>query len=56
MWLEHDSKGIQSRAVKQILKGTPTKSLQTDYKRELLALGSPIKGQHQEVQVNNPEN
>lgn len=39
VWLEHDSEGKQSRVVKQILKGTPTTPLPTDYKRELLALG-----------------
>lgn len=39
VWLEHESKGNQSRVVKQILKGTPTSPLPTDYRRELLALG-----------------
>lgn len=39
LWLEHDREGNQSRVVKQIIKGTPTTPLPTDYKRELLALG-----------------
>lgn len=39
IWLEHDEDGSESRAVKQITKATPTRPFQTDYKRELQALG-----------------
>lgn len=39
VWLEHDEDEKQSRVVKQILEQTPTTPLQTDYKRELHALG-----------------
>ena len=39
IWLEHDEDGKESRVVKQILKATPTTPLETDYKRELQALG-----------------
>ena len=38
IWLEHDEDG-KERVVKQIFKATPTIPLQTDYKRELQALG-----------------
>lgn len=38
IWLEHDEDG-KERAVKQIFKATTTTPLQTDYKRELQALG-----------------
>ena len=38
VWLEHDEDG-KGRVVKQILKATATTPLQTDYKRELQALG-----------------
>lgn len=38
VWLEHDEDG-KERVVKQILKATTTTPLQTDYKRELQALG-----------------
>ena len=38
VWLEHDEDG-KERAVKQIFKATTTTPLQTDYKRELQALG-----------------
>ena len=38
IWLEHDEDG-KERVVKQIFKATPTTPLQTDYKRELQALG-----------------
>ena len=39
IWLEHNEDGSESRAVKQIIKATPMKPIQTDYKRELQALG-----------------
>lgn len=39
IWLEHDEEKNQSRVVKQILKKTPTTPVETDYKRELHALG-----------------
>ncbi len=38
IWLEQDGDGGE-RAVKQIFKATTTTPLQTDYKRELQALG-----------------
>ena len=38
IWLEHDE-DEKKRAVKQIFKAKPTTPLQTDYKRELQALG-----------------
>ena len=39
IWLERDEDGKESRVVKQIRKATPTEPLETDYKRELQALG-----------------
>lgn len=39
VWLEHDEEGKESRVVKQVLKATPGEDLETDYKRELQALG-----------------
>ena len=39
IWLEHDEDGKESRVVKQLRKNTPTTPLETDYKRELQALG-----------------
>ena len=38
VWLEHDEDG-KERVVKQIFKATTATPLQTDYKRELQALG-----------------
>ena len=38
IWLEHNEDG-ESRVVKQLTKATATIPLQTDYKRELQALG-----------------
>ncbi len=38
VWLEHDKDG-KERVIKQIFKATTTTPLQTDYKRELQALG-----------------
>ncbi len=48
VWLEHDEDG-KERVVKQIFKATTTTPLQTDYKRELQALGRLSK-----VCSNNP--
>ncbi len=48
VWLEHDEDG-KERVVKQIFKATTTTPLQTDYKRELQALGHLSK-----VSFNNP--
>ena len=39
IWLEHDEDGKESRVVKEMIKVTPTSTLQIDHKRELHALG-----------------
>lgn len=50
VWLEHNHEG-ESRAVKEIPKGTPTTPLSIDYRRELLALGrlSKVSSQRREL-------
>lgn len=51
VWSEHNYEEGESRAVKEILKGTPTTPLMIDYRRELLALGrlSKVINQHEEL-------
>lgn len=47
VWLEHNHEDGESRAVKEVPKGTPTTPLRLDSRRELLALGRLSKVSHQ---------